>query len=436
VTGRCAAGLALLLACLAAVPARAAEWTGGVTAEYWTAARVDDRGRSLSRFALRPSVAADFGYRWRGELELRAEWAKDDTGLGTTETYASASRPLVDDRDRRVEIDRAVLEGRFGATVLTLGKQTVPWGVLDGIQVTDRFDAVRRRDFLFTEVRPERLARWGARLRTRAGGWRAELALALDGTVSQQALPGDAFALRAPRFRLGLPVEAPTPPLRVDRPEHDAGDATVGLRLGRRFGAMDATVLVLDGPETDPVLRPDPAGGGGILLAHPRRTLVGFTLEGSSGRRVWRLEAAHVPNQPVNLRPEAGAPLPFTDELRARTLLGVALDWNAPGGVFVNLQLVGDHTAGAGARLHGPRHDLVGTLRLQRSFARQTVRASLEVLGSLTDRDRAVRPELRWRVTDAVALAAGADLIQGTRRGLFGQFRDESRGWLRATLTL
>ena len=179
-TGRCAAGLALLLACLAAVPARTAEWTGGVTAEYWTGARVDDRGRSLSRFALRPSVAADFGDRWRGELELRAEWAKDDTGLGSTDTYAPGSRPLVDDRDRRVEIDRAVLEGRFGASVLTLGKQTVPWGVLDGIQVTDRFDAVRRRDFLFTEVRPERLSRWGARLRTRAGGWRAELALALD----------------------------------------------------------------------------------------------------------------------------------------------------------------------------------------------------------------------------------------------------------------
>jgi hypothetical protein len=210
----------------------------------------------------------------------------------------------------------------------------------------------------------------------------------------------------------------------------------VVLRFGRRFGAMDATVLVLDGPETDPVLRPDPVTGGGILLVHPRRTLYGFTLEGSSGRRVWRVEAAHVPEQPVNLRPEPGSLLPFTDGTRARTLLGVGLDWNAPGRVFVNLQLVGDRTADAGARLYGPRHDLVGTLRLQRSFARETVRASLEVLGSFTDHDRALRPELRWRITDALAVGAGADLLYGTRQGLFGQFRDESRGWLRATLTL
>jgi hypothetical protein len=148
------------------------------------------------------------------------------------------------------------------------------------------------------------------------------------------------------------------------------------------------------------------------------------------------VEAAHVPEQPVNLRPEPGSPLPFTDGTRARTLLGVGLDWNAPGRVFVNLQLVGDRTADAGARLYGPRHDLVGTLRLQRSFARETVRASLEVLGSFTDHDRALRPELRWRITDALAVGAGADLLYGTRQGLFGQFRDESRGWLRATLTL
>ncbi|MEE4360984.1 MAG: hypothetical protein V2I63_05600 [Pseudomonadales bacterium] len=424
---------ALLLACLSPSAPAVELAAAGLELEYWAGVRREDRELALSRTTVRPTLRLQLDDAWRAELELRGEFADDDTGLGTTGTYSAMSRPLVD-RDRaRLEIDRAVLVGRFGPTLLTLGKQSVAWGVLDGIQVTDRFDAVRRRDFLFTEVRPERLSRWGGRLRTLVGGIRLDAAVALDATVSQQALPGAEFELQAPRFRAGFGAEGPGLPITVSDRTAPVKDGTAGLRIGRTFGRLDASVLALSGPDTDPLFR---LGGSGtapvVELTHPRRSLFGGTLELAAGPRVWRLEAAWIPDQPVNVRGAA----PLQDETRTRTLVGLGLDWNAPADLFVNAQLVADETGGDEDDLFAPSRDVVATIRVQRSFRQETLRASVEVLASLTDEDRALRPQLRWRGRDALTLAIGADLMSGTREGLFGQFRDASRVWARATLSL
>lgn len=70
-----------------------------------------------------------------------------------------------------------------------------PWGVLDGVQITDRFDPMRRHDFVFSDVKPDRIARWGARWRNQLGNFKLDASLAFDGTVSQQAEPNALFLL-------------------------------------------------------------------------------------------------------------------------------------------------------------------------------------------------------------------------------------------------
>lgn len=401
--------------------------------EYWGGMAIDEQSSALSRFTIRPSLRLQIGNRWRSDLALRAEYASDITGLGSLDTYSALSRPLIDDRSLRVEIERATLTRRTRHGALTLGKQTLPWGILDGVQVTDRFDAVRRRDFVLTETRPERIARWGVRLRTRAAGIGIDLAAMLDPTTSQLTQPGDVFEPQAPRLRGGIPPSTTTPPVRVEERTGYLNNATLGARLSRRFGELDLSVLTLSGPDTEPVLgliagsaQPE------VLLRYPRRRLHGLTLETALGNTVLRMEAALIPNQPVNvLRVE-----PLQHERRQRWLAGIGLDINSAWGWFINAQIAIDRVEQGNRPLARPKEDVVATLRAQRFFAQDTVLIKAEILGTLSDGDGAIRPMVEWRASSHLTLSAGGDLLFGDRTGLFGQYRDASRVWVRVRFSL
>jgi uncharacterized protein YfiM (DUF2279 family) len=319
--------------------------------------------------------------------------------------------------DARIEIDEATLSWRKRSSRVTLGKQSFAWGVLDGLQVTDRFDAVRRREAVFTERRPERISRWGARAEFNWGDVRWDIAGSIDGASDQLTNPGDTYAVRAPRFRAGLPAGAALPELVVTTPD----EPTLGIRGARRFGASDFSALVIHGPDTEPVFRPSPAG---VALEYDTRTLVGATWQTSAGARVWRVETAWVPDQPVNLEG-----ISLATETRSRWLAGAGLDWDLPDEVFLNAQLGVDHVEGDG--LVRPNTDVITTLKIQRSFSNQTWKASAELLGSLTDGDGTFRPALSWQVNDRLRLQAGIDLVWGDADGIFGQFSNTDRAWLK-----
>jgi len=435
--GVLAFGLLTLLLC----PASAASLTlEGQRQEFdlWMGARTDDGERSLSRLTL----SSDWDLRWKEDwqidLGLRLEFADDDTGLGSTRTYASISDPLIDTENARLEIDQASITRQRSDQQIIVGKQVVAWGVLDGLRVTDRFAPVRLRDFVATESRPERLSRWGIRLRQRAvGGW-FDLALALDATVNQLPGPGDAFAPVAPRSRGGLPVGAELPPLLVDRRD-SIKDATMGLRFSRRIGRADVSALVINGPDTDPLFVPASiaADAGNtmdslpaIRLDYPRRTLLGATIETAVGSVVWRAELAHIPDQPVNLLTNQLA----DSDRKARTLAGVGLDWRGSGGLFVNAQVGLDHQHFNGELGVRPDSDWIGTLRLQQSLAQDTVSLRFEWLGSVNRDNGVFRPGVHWSISDNLRLATGLDWFYGDKSDLFGQFKEQNRIWMRVKL--
>ena len=399
--------------------------------DFWTAVRTDDSEFSLARLTARSEWRWRLGQEWTADLGLRLELADDDTGLGTVRTYARASRPLIDSERARLEIDTATVSRQRSGQQIVLGKQVVAWGVLDGLRVTDRFSPVRLRDFLLTEVRPERISRWGARIRQRAlGGW-VDFAVALDDTVNQLPNLGDAFSPLAPRSRAGLTPETASPPLTVSNRGDYLRDATVGVRYSRDLDAGSISVLIIDGPETDP--RFAPLADGTVRLDYPRRSLVGTTFETSSGAFVWRAELAFSPDQPVNRIGQAG----LIPDRQPRTLAGVGMDWRGEGGLFVNAQLGVDHQheGGGEAALVRPQTDWIGTVRVQKSLLQDTLTLRTEWIGSLADGDGALRPSLEWAVNDSLRLGAGVDWLHGEREELFGQFRDQRRVWLRLKLT-
>ncbi len=379
-----------------------------------------------ARLRVRPELALRAGRHWSLETGLRLEAGGDDTGLGTIETFDELSKPLELGPDGRIELEEMVLAWRQRATRLSVGKQTFAWGVLDGLQVTDRLDAIRLNEAAFTENRPQRIGRWGLRAQFEARGLRLDLAALSDATANQLAQPDEVFAVRAPRSRGGLPMSVVPDRIGVELSD----TPTAGLRVSRTIGTSDISLVAFNGPETDPVFRPD--GDDGVTLAYPTRSLLGATWQTSAGSRVWRLELAHVPDQPVNLAPSPG----LRTDRAARWLGGAGVDWDLPGTSFLNAQIGIDHLAADDADLVRPGTDVIATIRLNRSFANDTLRARAELIGSLSDGDGVFRPALTWQAGDRLAWDLGADLVWGSETGLIGQFEDASRIFLRTRLSL
>ena len=69
-----------------------------------------------------------------------------------------------------------------------------------------------------------------------------------------------------------------------------------------------------------------------------------------------------------------------------------------------------------------PQTDLIATVRAQRSYPQTGWRLSAEWLGSFSDGDGVVRPQVRKELNDKLSLTLGGDFAFGDRQGLFGQF--------------
>lgn len=367
-----------------------------------------------ARISLPGPFSADVG--------LRFEMTEGSSGLGTRQTYSSLSRPVRLADDVRLEITDFALSWREGPTRIRVGKQTYAWGVLDGLQVTDRLDPSRKRQAIFIDQRPDRISRWGGRAEFRMLGVEWDAAAIFDGTADQLAQPGDAFAPSAPRFRGGLPQGAPLPDISVDVPSNN----TYGLRARRSLGASDLTLLAFHGPETEPVLE---ANQQGITLVYPNRALYGANFQIGSGAQVWRAELAYVPRQPVNL----GDGL-LTIDRRKRVLGGLGLDWSLGGGAFLNAQVGVDWIEGD--QLLRPNTDVISTIRIQKPWAQDTLLTKAEIIGSLSDGDGTFRPSISWQATDALRLEAGVDVIWGQPDELIGQFDRQDRAWVRFHVAL
>ncbi len=392
------------------------------------AAQTSDLQRPVKRrVTLEGALRTDFSRAVRLDVAGRLELGDDETGFGDASGFSDIGRPLVDTRSARAEITEAVLSLRAGDTRISLGKQTVAWGVLDGARVADAFNPARLREGVAVDNRPQRIGVWGARLRRPLGPLRIDVAGAIDPTVNQFASPGDAFAPRAPRLRGGLPAGAPTPPLVRDSRDKLVRDAVLGVRVGARLAGVDTHVSVVTGPDHDATLRPrlDPkTGTAEVLLAHERRTLIGMDAVKTMGPVVARVETAFAPEQALNTSPAPGV---IGEIERGRWLAGAGVDWNAPGNVFLNAQVIVDRVMDAPDKLVRPATDVIATVRAQKRFHNDRTEARAELLGSLSDGDGLARLDLIRTLSDTVSVRIGADLFYGDRGGLFGQYQDQSR---------
>jgi len=397
------------------------------TAAYWTGVEYDGGDTSVNRLSVSSNLKKRWGRQWQLDIGASVDWANDEVGLGSTEAYSPLSKPFVQKDRLRVAIDRATLRYRRKEFSATLGKQVLAWGVLDGLRIADRADPVRQRDFVLAERRPERLGRWGLRVRSNLGKNSVDVAAFFDNTADQAPSLGGAFFPSAARSLGGFDsgalatVGEPT----VAGRGHGLSQTTWALKLGRRIGSYDVQVIGLHGPDTQPVIAPRSAAE--IQLRYLTRSLAALTVQRALGPTVVRFETAYIPDQSVNLAQ------PGQQDQVGRLLAGVGVDFRPGGEWFVNAQLGLDQLESHEVGFARPRTDLIGTLRVQRNFVQDRLQLKSELIGSLQDGDGYLGASVAWQFNDKLKGAIGTDVLFGERDQLFGQFEDRSRAWLRLT---
>lgn len=403
--------------------------------DYRFSVNLNNSDAEFSRFSMTSQTHFSLSPNWSAKIEARAEVADDDVGLGSLNGYSSLNRPLVDTDNTRLEVDKAFIQWRKRAHSFTVGKQVTPWGVLDGVQITDRFDPVRRRDFVFTDVKPERIARWGARWRNKIGSFKLDTSLALDGTVSQQAEQSALFFTTSTRFTGGVDVTNTPVILSSQNRGNGLAQSTFGVRISHPLGEGDISFLTFRGPDTDPILglskKPSINEPIAVELSYHRRTLIGATYDVTVGETVLRTEFAYIPDQAINIVSDT----PLQSAVARRLLAGFGIDWSAPDQWFVNAQLAFDYIDGGELNLLRPVTDSILTLRAQRLFVNGRLLFKAEILGTLNQRDGVLRPEFAYEYTDKLKLRTGIDWLFGDENSQFGQFKDNSRLWFAATYT-
>ncbi|MEM9533681.1 MAG: hypothetical protein AAGA23_22355 [Pseudomonadota bacterium] len=361
--------------------------------------------------------------RWVASLRLRLDGRDEiEPGQPQLDNYAPASRPLRLGSGGVVELRDLYYERPLARGRLRLGKQQFNWGRLDRVRILDLINPQNFREFILADFTTSRVSLWSAYFDLTFGEWQTELVLAPDGTGHQLPEPGAWFQFTAPRFNLGSPLPARAP-LPLQRPGHGADDAAAALRINRRFGATEWSLVGYSGLDHEPLGAAGSVPGVPEQLIRRRQEVLGWSADATVGDVVLRIEHAMHLKRWFNTVAADGIGL--TRRRQHRVALGA--DLNGPWDTFINVQWVLDSVEAGAAPLVRPRVDRLATLFARRSFAYDAASAELRWYHSLTDHDDLVSLSLRYEFSSGWIGRLEAAAFSGDRAGVFGQFQASDR---------
>lgn len=329
--------------------------------------------------------------------------------------YDPASRPRAVGKDTVAELREAYLSWWSRDWQLSLGRQLVNWGKLDGYKVLDAVNPQDFREYILEDFDESRIGTWGIRIERAGPRWGWQFLWSPDRTTHDLADPGTAFELSAPRFQPDANLSLPTAITRL-APDRDL----FAMQISRTSTNTDWRLVFIDGFEYEPLAR---LRSGDIVLLHPKRRMVGGNVERATGPIVLRAEAAYRFDRQLARQAGVIGDAAVVDQVTA----GVGIDYAAPGSWHVGFQLIRDHIPDAPSDLTRSATDSLSTLNVRRTFLNDKLGVDLRWYSSFDDKDGLVRLKLSYDSDTAGKVTVGADHFYGTSDGLFGQFDAQER---------
>jgi hypothetical protein len=374
------------------------------------------------------------GSYWRSSRQLT-----DDHDVGVTATWLRLRSDLVpalslvadgwlmndhlfDADATRARLREGYLDIGLGPVDVRVGKQIIAWGRADRINPTDNLTP---RDF--TLLVPEDA--------DQRHGTPAVMTTYHVGNVS---LTGVWLATFEPHV---IPIQTPPAPfvlLRGREPRDPVSQ--FAFKVDQTGGAVDWSVSYFDGYNLYPDLSVRGVSFTGVEIAptYHRIRVVGAdaaTVWGSYGLRT---EMAYTFTEQAG-RPGVTRPFLFMVAGVDRTVLGslyfnvqlalrVVSDFRDPERIADPVQRA---VATAQAAINDQLDEVSETvaLRISKKWRADTLETEVAAAVGLVRQDFAVRPKIRYAITDRLRVTVGADIFRGPTPSFFGRLRDMSTAY-------
>lgn len=435
---RAAMLLALLATGLAPLAAAAADEPEGEGLTWPAALRV--RGRLAEEFAYRLHDPGDVSkLKTLGWLEGKYTLSESanvrmgvrgwyDAVFHATDRYPANVRR---DQETDLSLREAILTLSRGNLDVRVGRQQIVWGEALSTFVTDVVNPKDFREFVLPDFTELRIPIWALDASYRlARNVTLEAVWTPDTMHNRLPKKGAEFQFQGPEFRFRNPVVR----LPDDEDEFSLARSEGGLRLSALRDGWDVSLIYYDQADKTPVFFqrrvPQPPRPDVVVIEprHPRLHIVGATLAKSVEPVVLRAEVA----VSVGKRYETTDPLDGDGVVRRDTLdYLIGVDFPLIWDVDAALQLSQKILTGDATNLTRPGVAAQVTtslaLRLSTGFLDNTLNPSVLAVVGVERGDLRVSPRLEWLLGGSVSMAIGADIFEGARRTLYGQFDRNDR---------
>lgn len=387
----------------------------------------------LAELTLTSESSYDFDSDWRLNtiFRLRHESAKHlkPTDLQQA-NYNTASKPWILSENSELELREFYLEGSFSNHYLSIGKQQIIWGRSDGLKVLDVVNPQSFREFVLEDFDDSRIPLWSANLEISLPDSSTLQTLWIPDTTTH-ALPNrdGRFAFTTPRIVPQAPAGIPIQLKEDERPNESFSDSDFGLRWTAFKGGWDLTLNYLYHYEDLPVFSrqvDDTLNAPQITVTprYQRSHLLGTSFTNSFGDLTLRGEIAYETDK-AHISKTSYQNDGYTTHDTFSYVLG--FDWFGFSDTIVSLQVFQSHLIDSTESLSRPATDTTLTLNIQRDFLNETLRAEILLIQNLHDHDGMIRPKLAYDLNDSLTITLGGDILYGSRQGLYGQFKDNTR---------
>ncbi|PYN07480.1 MAG: hypothetical protein DME02_11615 [Candidatus Rokuibacteriota bacterium] len=387
-----------------------------------------DRPAWATALRLRGRLAEEFAYRLHDPGDVY------DAVFDATDRY-----PANVERDQKTDISlrEALLAVGHGDFDARIGRQQIVWGEAISVFVTDVVNPKDFREFVLPDFSELRIPIWALDASYRlAEGLSLEAVWTPDTMSNRLPKQGAEFQFARPRFRFRNPVVR----LPDDQDEFSLERSEGGVRLSVLQRGWDLSLIYYDQADKTPVFFArrvsQPAGPDIVVIEprHPRLHIVGATLGKSVEPVVVRAEAA----LSIGKRYETTDPLDPDGVVRRDTLDWlVGVDYTFFERVDTALQLSQKVLMGSATNLTRPGVAAPVTtsvaLRVTTGFFDNTLTPTLLFVVGVNRGDFRLSPRIDYLLSQAVTLSLGADLFEGPRLTLYGQFDRNDRVTLTTT---
>jgi len=372
--------------------------------------------------------------KFRNTLELGAEgrftsditWKISgrvayDAVFDLNDYYSTAVR---DDQQFERSVRETYTDISAGNWDFRLGRQQIIWGEMVGLFFADVVSAKDLREFVLPEFDTLRIPQWAIRSEYFKGDFHGEAIWIPYPTYDDIGVPGSEF----------YPYPTPPPPgygmviTGEHRPAGSLADSNYGLRLSDLINGWDVSGFYYSSMDSSPTffrqVVTTPAPAFVYSPDHKRIQQIGGTFSKAYADTVLKAEMVYTLD-----RWFAVNDLSDIDGVVQKDNLdyAVGLDYNLPHGSRLNFQFF---------QLWFPDYDPAMTakrLESGASFYASTkvmdgnVEPQLLVIASLSRGDWMARPKVVWTLNGNWRWVIGADLFDGSRTGLFGQYDGKDR---------